>query len=82
MERASAISASRLARRVGTRTRVLIDSVEDGVVLGRSGGEAPEIDGVVRLTRGRRVLRAGDWVDAEITATDAYDLQGRVVSSG
>jgi ribosomal protein S12 methylthiotransferase len=81
MERAAAISAARLARRVGTRTQVLIDSAEEGQILARSYGEAPEIDGVVRVRRGRRVLRAGDLVEVEITAADTYDLEGRVVST-
>src|SRR5262249_2467316 len=53
MERARAISAERLARRVGERTLVLIDGVDGkrGTAVGRSAGEAPEIDGVVRLSR-------------------------------
>jgi len=81
MERASAISAARLARRVGSRTQVLVDSTEEGQILARSYGEAPEIDGVIRVRRGRRVLRAGDLVDVEITAADTYDLEGRVVAT-
>jgi ribosomal protein S12 methylthiotransferase len=79
MERAAAISAARLARRVGSRTQVLVDSTEGGTILGRSYGEAPEIDGVVRVRRGRRVLRAGDRVEVEITAADAYDLEARAL---
>jgi ribosomal protein S12 methylthiotransferase len=77
MERAAAISARRLAARIGQRVRVLVDEVHDGAALARSAGEAPQIDGVVRIERAGK-LRAGDWADAEITGTDTYDLTGRL----
>ena len=77
MERAAAISAARLARRVGARMRVLVDSVgEDGAVA-RSEADAPEIDGVVRIADARG-LRPGDWADVEITSSDTYDLCARL----
>jgi ribosomal protein S12 methylthiotransferase len=49
MEVQSDISAARLERRVGTSTKILIDGVDlkNGQVIGRSGGEAPDIDGVI-----------------------------------
>jgi len=77
MERAADISARRLAARVGTRTRVLVDSVADGVALARSAAEAPEIDGTVRVEPAGS-LRQGDWADVEIVAADAYDLAARL----
>jgi ribosomal protein S12 methylthiotransferase len=88
MERAAAISARRLAARVGQRTRVLVDTVaEDGTARARSAGEAPEIDGVVRIAaeakdgagdnRSAR-LRPGEWADVEIVGHDTYDLTGRL----
>ena len=77
MERAAAISAGRLARRVGTRMRVLVDSVgEDGAVA-RSEADAPEIDGVVRIPVAGK-LRPGDWADVEVTSSDTYDLHARL----
>ncbi|MGA7541254.1 MAG: 30S ribosomal protein S12 methylthiotransferase RimO [Steroidobacteraceae bacterium] len=77
MKRAAAISARRLARRVGARMRVLVDSVgEDGAVA-RSEADAPEIDGVVRIARAQG-LQPGDWADVEITSSDTYDLYARV----
>jgi ribosomal protein S12 methylthiotransferase len=77
MERAAEISARRLAARVGERTRVLIDSVADGVALARSAAEAPEIDGIVRIEPAGGV-RAGEFADVEIVAADAYDLAARL----
>src|ERR1700689_197544 len=49
MERAARISAARLARRVGTRMRVLVDEVSAQGAIARSAADAPQIDGVVRI---------------------------------
>ncbi|HET9108517.1 MAG TPA: 30S ribosomal protein S12 methylthiotransferase RimO [Steroidobacteraceae bacterium] len=77
MERAATISACRLARRVGTRMRVLVDSVNDGEAIARSEADAPEIDGVVRIAAAAG-LRPGDWADVEVTSSDTYDLFARL----
>jgi ribosomal protein S12 methylthiotransferase len=77
MERAAAISAARLAQRVGTRTRVLVDAVSEEGAIARSEADAPEIDGVVRIA-GAGKLRPGDWADVEITGSDTYDLSARL----
>ncbi len=77
MERAAAISARRLARRVGTRMRVLVDAVGDDGAVARSEADAPEIDGVVRIAAADG-LRPGDWAEVEITASDTYDLHARI----
>ena len=51
-------TASRLAL-VGETVEVLVDGVDDdGVLVGRTYREAPEIDGVVRLVGDRRPTRA------------------------
>jgi ribosomal protein S12 methylthiotransferase len=78
------ISAQRLALRVGRTATVLVDGheeVRDGrskrvVAIARSAGEAPEIDGVVRVQDGAS-LPAGMFADVVITAADAHDLDGR-----
>ena len=80
MERAAALSTARLASRVGRRARVLVESIEDGVALGRSAAEAPEIDGVVRVRGAGRRARAGSFLDVEITAADAHDLEARLAA--
>jgi ribosomal protein S12 methylthiotransferase len=78
MECAALISRQRLAARIGRRMRVLIDSVADGLAIARSEGDAPEIDGVVRIPKAGRV-KVGEFADVEIVAADAYDLAGRLV---
>jgi len=77
MERAARISAARLARRVGTRMRVLVDEVSAQGAIARSAADAPQIDGVVRIAPAPGV-RAGGFVEVEILAADAYDLTGRL----
>ena len=79
MERAQAISAARLAKRVGTRMRVLVDRIDGQVAVARGPGDAPEIDGVVRIRQGGK-LKVGDFADVEITAAREYDLDARVAT--
>jgi ribosomal protein S12 methylthiotransferase len=91
MERAAAISARRLAARVGQRVRVLVDEVSEDGALARSAAEAPQIDGVVRIEKNVARSRAGEknsawvnageWADVEIVAADAYDLTGRLTDT-
>jgi len=69
----AAISAARLQRRIGRTIDVLVDSVEDGIALARSSADAPEIDGVVRITDGN-TLAPGMFARARVTAADAHDL--------
>jgi ribosomal protein S12 methylthiotransferase len=76
MHKAGQISGARLAARVGRKCRVLVDAVEDGVAIARSAGDAPEIDGVVRIRAGGR-LKVGEFAEVEITAAGTYDLEGR-----
>ena len=71
------ISMRRLARKVGQDMRVLVDEVRDGVALARSSADAPEIDGVVRIAKPGR-LKAGDWAEVTVTASDAHDLRARL----
>jgi ribosomal protein S12 methylthiotransferase len=60
---------------VGSRHRVLVDQVEEGVPVGRSHREAPEIDGVITLDSGT----PGSWVTAEIVSAFGPDLDAVVV---
>lgn len=77
MERAAAISAARLARRVGTRMRVLVDTINADGAIARSEADAPDIDGVTHIAAAGG-LRPGDWADVEVTAADTYDLFARL----
>jgi ribosomal protein S12 methylthiotransferase len=80
MERAAAISARRLAARVGRTMRVLVDAVADGAAIARSEADAPEIDGVVRIADAGSGS-VGDFADVEIVGSSAYDLVAEYLSS-
>jgi ribosomal protein S12 methylthiotransferase len=83
MDVAAQISAARLRARVGTTSKVLIDSIDTGTAIARSAGEAPEVDGVIRvmLPRGAKArdLRSGEFLDVKITGSDAHDLLAKPV---
>lgn len=67
------ISADKREAKIGTEQMLIIDHVDNEGAIGRTRGDAPEIDGVVHLP-GYTELHPGDWVTAEITGADAYDL--------
>ena len=75
MQRAQAISAKKLAAKVGKRLEVIVDEGGATQAKGRTKGDAPQIDGTVHITT-RRPLRAGDIVTVRIERSDAYDLWG------
>jgi ribosomal protein S12 methylthiotransferase len=76
MEKTAAISAARLAAKVGRTLPVIIDEVdEDGGATARSQADAPEIDGNV-LLRDANGLKPGDIVPALIEDADEHDLFG------
>ncbi|HEU0230262.1 MAG TPA: 30S ribosomal protein S12 methylthiotransferase RimO [Burkholderiaceae bacterium] len=78
MAHQQAISVERLARKVGTEIDVLIDEVGDDQIVGRSSGDAPEIDGNVFVSS-ERPLQPGQMIRARVTESDEYDLYAEVV---
>ena len=76
MEKTAAISAARLAAKVGRTLDVIIDEVDDeGGATGRSKADAPEIDGNVFL-RDSGGLKEGDIIPVLIEDADEHDLYG------
>jgi ribosomal protein S12 methylthiotransferase len=84
MAKTAAISAAKLAAKIGRTLPVIIDEVgdadEDGSIgaTGRSQADAPEIDGHVYLRDVAATLKAGDIVDVVIEDADEHDLFGVV----
>jgi ribosomal protein S12 methylthiotransferase len=82
MEKTEAISAAKLAAKVGRILPVIIDEVgepdEDGDIgaTGRSQADAPEIDGSVFLRNVPTTLKPGDFVDVAVEDADSHDLYG------
>ena len=77
MQLQESISEQKLAARVGGIEDIIIDGRDDEGILGRSKGDAPEIDGMVFI-EGDHDLKAGDIVRAKITASNAHDLWAEI----
>jgi ribosomal protein S12 methylthiotransferase len=72
------ISRNRLAQKIGRKIEVIVDAMDADNLIGRSTGDAPEIDGKVFLPLNNE-SRVGDWVTAVVDDADAYDLWARPV---
>ena len=65
------LSRARLRRQLGRTVRVLMDTP----TIGRTEWDAPEIDGVARLTKGR--ARPGEYLAVTVTRTTTHDIEIR-----
>lgn len=74
----TAISAAKLQAKVGTTQRVIIDEVVSEGAVGRTMGDAPEIDGQIFLDLEENV-EPGDRVEVMIEEADDHDLWGYLV---
>ena len=67
------ISAERLQRKVGTHMDIIVDEVSSDGAIGRTKGDAPEIDGLVYL-KNIDGLAPGSLVNRKVVEADDYDL--------
>ena len=77
MAKAEEISIKRLAKKVGKRVQVLIDRVDESGGIGRTIGDAPEIDGLVRVllpSKPSKRFRAGEIIRATVISSQGHDL--------
>jgi ribosomal protein S12 methylthiotransferase len=71
------ITSKRLRRWVGQRVEVLVEKTAlRGAALGRTRGQAPEVDGVVKVTGGSP--QPGEIISVKITGIRGYDLLAQV----
>ena len=83
MERQALISEARLAAKVGSVQRCIVDAIDGDLAIARSMADAPEIDGLVQVQDGREAgLHPGDFVDVQIMGSDEHDLYGEVEYPG
>ena len=80
MEKAQAISAAKLAAKVGRRMDVIVDAVDADGATCRTRGDAPEIDGNLFIDEGFEGLTPGDIVTVAVDEAGDYDLWGRLVT--
>ncbi|MDQ3160051.1 MAG: radical SAM protein, partial [Pseudomonadota bacterium] len=80
MERQAMISEARLAAKVGSVQRCIVDAIDGDLAIARSMADAPEIDGLVQIQDGREAgLQPGEFVDVQIMGSDEHDLYGETV---
>jgi len=75
------ISLARQQRWLNRVVTVMLEQrLPDGRWMGRTEGDAPEIDGQVYITDTQTSLQVGDMIQVRILEADSYDLIGEVVS--
>ena len=77
MAKAEEISIKRLKKKVGKRIQVLIDRIDADGGIGRTVGDAPEIDGLVRVlppSKPSKRYRVGEFVRATVISSQGHDL--------
>ena len=77
MEVAEALSIKHIQRLLDQRIRVLVDRLDDQGGIGRSAGDAPEIDGLVRIlppSKPSKRYRVGEFIKATVIQTNGHDL--------
>ncbi|HET6263961.1 MAG TPA: 30S ribosomal protein S12 methylthiotransferase RimO [Usitatibacter sp.] len=70
------ISRAKLARKVGSTQQVLVDEVQGANAVARSRADAPEIDGIVKVS-GAKGSKPGDFLRVQVTAAGDHDLAAR-----
>ena len=69
---------ARAASRIGETVEVLVESLDDGVPVGRSAHQGPEVDGTTALIDSDAT--PGDLVLAEVVGSDGVELHARVLT--
>jgi len=77
MRAQQAVAFDRQRKWLGQEVEVLVDSKAGKRWVGRTYGDAPEIDGVIYLTGGKP--KVGDLLRVKVTRAEGYDLHGKVV---
>jgi ribosomal protein S12 methylthiotransferase len=75
MEKQQAISLASNEAFAGRDLKVLIEGASEGISIGRSYRDAPQVDGLV-LVKGE--IAAGEMVNVRITGATVYDLEAEV----
>ena len=77
MAKAEEISIKRLAKKIGQRIQVIIDRVDESGGVGRTIGDAPEIDGLVRVLPPSKLskrYRVGEIIKVRVISSQGHDL--------
>jgi len=72
------LNAQRAEERIGEEVEVLVETIEDGEVVGRAAHQGPEVDGSTSLVG--TSAEVGDLVRAVVVETDGVDLVAKELS--
>ena len=76
----NSISADLNAKKIGKTMKVIVDSVENDFIVGRTEYDSPEIDQEVLITKHKdKILKPGEFVSVKITEADDYDLYAKII---
>ncbi len=65
--------------KIGSIIEVIVDGTDDDYILGRSYGDAPEVDNLVLISYPEEDCELAPLVKVKITGADTYDLFGELV---
>jgi ribosomal protein S12 methylthiotransferase len=74
------LTSQRAEERIGEIVEVLVESVDDGEIVGRAAHQGPEVDGTTTLLDADGVA-LGDLVIATVVGSEGVDLVARPVST-
>ncbi|MCC9309178.1 30S ribosomal protein S12 methylthiotransferase RimO [Kitasatospora sp. RB6PN24] len=77
---AEELTAQRAEQRIGTEVEVLVESLEDGEVIGRAAHQAPETDGLTTLVGAEQAV-VGRFYRARVIASEGVDLVAEVIEA-
>lgn len=62
----------------GMRLKVLVERTEDGMIVGRTQYDSPEVDPEILVSPAEigNLPVPGEMIDVEVSGSDAYDLRG------
>ncbi len=80
MELQQSISLANNLKRVGQTLKVILDTVDEDEIIGRTEFDSPEVDQEVLLSNPqKRKVNVGDFVNARIISAQDYDLIGEMI---
>ena len=80
MELQQNISLVNNLKRVGQTLKVIIDSVDNDEIVGRTEYDSPEVDQEVLLSNPqKRKVNVGDFVNVRVLSAQDYDLYGEII---
>ena len=78
MELQQGISLELNQAKIGMTFKTLIDRKEEGVFIGRTEFDSPEVDNEVIIESKENYLRIGDFVNVKVNGATEFDLTGKV----